>query len=105
RWLTWVAILRQVIAARAAIVHVHDPELIPLALLLRLTGRRAICDIHENVSEQVLHKEWIPRWLRRPLSRALKVMQRALPSLADAVILAEDSYQRDYPRAANVSVL
>jgi glycosyltransferase involved in cell wall biosynthesis len=105
RWLTWLSILRIVVSQRAKIVHAHDPELIPLVLLLKLTGRFAICDIHENVAEQVLHKEWIPRLCRVPLSRLLKGVQRSLPRMADAVILAEDSYVRDYPARANVSVI
>ena len=90
RWLTWLSILRIILSQRAKIVHAHDPELIPLVLLLKLIGRFAICDIHENVAEQVLHKEWIPRLCRVPLSRLLKGVQRSLPRLADAVILAED---------------
>jgi glycosyltransferase involved in cell wall biosynthesis len=105
RWITWCSILRIVLAQRAQVVHAHDPELIPLAVLLKLTGRHAICDIHENIAEQVLHKEWIPRFFRVPLSRLLKAAQRSLPRLVDAVILAEDSYVRDYPLRANVSVL
>jgi glycosyltransferase involved in cell wall biosynthesis len=105
RWITWLSILRIVLAERAEVVHAHDPELIPLVLLLKLTGRKAVCDIHENVAEQVLHKEWIPRFCRVPLSRALKLAQRWLPRAADAVLLAEDSYVRDFPQVANVSVV
>ena len=87
------------------VVHAHDPELFPLALLLKLTGRKAVCDIHEDIAEQVLDKEWIPGYLRGPLSRVLKVAQRWLPRLADAVILAEDSYLRNLSSAANVAVI
>ena len=105
RCLTWLSILRIVIWERVSVVHAHDPELIPLMLLLRLSGRKVLCDIHENVSEQVLYKEWIPRYLRVPLSWLLKRVQRALPRMANAVILAEDSYVRDFPAAANVSVI
>ena len=105
RWLTWIAIARIVVATRARIVHAHDPELFPLLALLRLTGRTAICDVHENVAEQVRHKEWIPSWCRAPLAWTLNVAQRALPFAVDAVILAEDSYRRDFPAAPNVSVV
>lgn len=105
RWMTWLSILRIVIAERAVVVHAHDPELFPLVFLLKITGRKAICDIHEDIAEQVLHKEWIPRYLRSPLSQVLKVAQHWLPRLADAVILAEDSYLRNFSSAANVAVI
>jgi glycosyltransferase involved in cell wall biosynthesis len=105
RWITWLSILRIVLARRTDVVHAHDPELIPLVLLLKLTGRKAVCDIHENVAEQVLHKEWIPRFCRVPLSRLLKRAQQWLPRWADAVLLAEDSYVRDFPQVPNVSVV
>jgi glycosyltransferase involved in cell wall biosynthesis len=105
RWRNWWSLASLVRRHGASIVHVHDPELFPLAILFRLTGRRAICDVHENIAEQVLHKDWIPRPLRSPLSFVLRVLQRALPRLANAVILAEDSYVRDFPNRANVTVI
>lgn len=105
RCLNWLSILRLIVAERAAVVHAHDPELFPLILLLKLTGRKAVCDIHEDLSEQVLHKEWIPGYLRGALSKVIRVTQRWLPQVADAVVLAEDSYRRNFPAAGNVSVI
>ncbi len=105
RWLTWLAIVRLVLVHRPSVVHAHDPELIPIALLLRLVGCKVVCDVHENLAEQVLYKEWIPGRLRRPLSRVLKSVQWLLPTLFDAVVLAEDSYVRDFPAKPNVFVV
>ncbi len=105
RWISWLSILRIALKERVDVVHAHDPELFPLAILLRLTGCKAICDVHENVSEQILYKEWLSRPVRRPLSRLLRLAQRRLPSLCDAVILAEDSYAAAFPSTANVSIV
>ena len=105
RWINWLAILRIVIAERAAVVHAHDPELFPLVVLLKLAGRKAVCDVHEDFGQQVLHKEWIPRLLRGALSRIVWWADRWLPRVADAVILAEDSYQRNFPPEPNVVVI
>jgi glycosyltransferase involved in cell wall biosynthesis len=105
RWITWCSILRLLFAQGPAIVHAHDPELFPVVLPFRLLGRRVVCDVHEDLGQQVLHKEWIPHALRRPLSRALAAAQRWLPRAADAVILAEDSYVRNFPCAPNVTVV
>ena len=51
------------------VVSVHDPELIPAALIARLLRRRvAVVDVHEHVPGQVLHKDWVWRPLRRPVA-------------------------------------
>jgi glycosyltransferase involved in cell wall biosynthesis len=105
RWLNGVAIARAVIRHRAHVVHAHDPELFPLLILLRLLGMRTICDVHENVPEQILHKEWIPRGMRELLSRMTRIGLRLLPRMVDAVVLAEDSYVQSFPATPNVTVV
>jgi glycosyltransferase involved in cell wall biosynthesis len=59
-----VAISREAVRQKGDIYHIHDPELLPLALLLRLLGRRVIYDIHEDVPKTVLYKHYIPAALR-----------------------------------------
>src|SRR6266853_523953 len=105
RWLNWLSILRIVVAERATVVHAHDPELFPLVIFLRLFGRKAVCDVHEDFAEQVLNKEWIPAPLRGVVSKVIRLTDRWLPRVADAVILAEDSYQRNFPLRPNVRVV
>jgi glycosyltransferase involved in cell wall biosynthesis len=87
------------------VVHAHDPELVSVLLLLRLVGRKVVFDVHENIAQQVLEKEWIATFWRRPLSRVVAAALRWLPRMADAVILAEDSYLRDFPPLPNVTVI
>jgi glycosyltransferase involved in cell wall biosynthesis len=54
---------------KADIYHFHDPELIPISLLLRAIARKpVIYDVHEYYSDFILTKPWIPRFLRKPLS-------------------------------------
>jgi glycosyltransferase involved in cell wall biosynthesis len=89
-------------AARAAwaekpdLIHIHDPELLPFAQLLRLLGRRVIYDMHENVPKDLRTKPWIPAPLRGVVAviyaRVERVLLHRIP-----VILAETSYERDYP--------
>ena len=40
--------IKSAIRIRAAWYHVHDPELLPLVLLLRLLQRRVVFDFHEE---------------------------------------------------------
>jgi len=60
--------LRIAVNERADVYHFHDPELIPVGLLLRAMGKRVVYDIHEDVPQTILDKHYLPRWSRRPLS-------------------------------------
>lgn len=73
---------------RAGIYHLHDPELIPAGLILKLLGRRVVYDVHENLPKQVLGKRWIPRWARPMAARLATLIERVADSFFDAIIVA-----------------
>lgn len=79
---------------------VHDPELIPVALLARLKGRPVVFDVHENIPATARTRDWVPEWLRTPLSAFLRVLLRIVEPLL-TVTLAESGYRslfrRDHP--------
>jgi glycosyltransferase involved in cell wall biosynthesis len=85
--------LRQMCRGDLAVVSVHDPELIPAALLARLLRRvPVVVDVHEDVPAQVRHKEWVPRLLRPAAAwasaRALRLAERF-----GTITLAEPGYR------------
>jgi glycosyltransferase involved in cell wall biosynthesis len=85
-----VAGLRLVAEARRRrpdIVHIHDPELLPAAWMLRrATGRPVIYDAHEYLGQTTRTKPWIPGRLRRPAALAVEHLERALAGRIDAVV-------------------
>lgn len=82
-------------AQQADIYHFHDPELIPLAWWLKLKGKKVIYDIHENVTESMKDKPWLPF---KFLFIWLYLRFDALAARAFSLVLAEQSYISVYKR-------
>ena len=61
---------RKAVLLDADIYHFHDPELIPIALMLRKRGKRVIFDIHEDNRQQIKLKRYMSFPVRQVLSTA-----------------------------------
>lgn len=82
--------------ASADIIHLHDPELLPMGLILRALGKPVVYDMHENLREQIKTKYWVPRWLMVPAAGAVAVLERISLNRM-GVVMAEASYADHYP--------
>jgi glycosyltransferase involved in cell wall biosynthesis len=65
-------VFREAQKQNADIYHFHDPELIPVALLLRSRGRTVIYDVHEDFPQDMMFKSYLPKWSRRFLRRLME---------------------------------
>lgn len=81
-WRIWSAACRN----RESLVHFHDPELIPIALLLHYAGVRVIYDAHEDVPRQILSKYWITPWARKLVACSFELLENFAARRFDAVI-------------------
>jgi len=82
--------LRVVAEASPDIVHFHDPELLPVGILLRRRGIATVYDAHEDLTNQVSHKPYIHRRLRRLAGASVGAVERTLASRMSAVVAATD---------------
>lgn len=84
---------------KADIYHFHDPEFLPFAVKLKKkTNAKIIYDIHENVSLQILTKDWIPKFLRSFFSKFYKFREKKALNFIDWLLLVEDFYFKGYKK-------
>jgi glycosyltransferase involved in cell wall biosynthesis len=87
---TWW-VLRLAYRQKADIYHFHDPELLPVGLLLKLTTKgKVIYDVHEDYPTLILIKHWLPRILRRPVSLLFNLVEKSISTHLDYVITVVD---------------
>ncbi|GAB7388785.1 glycosyltransferase family 4 protein [Bacillaceae bacterium] len=70
----------------AHLYHFHDPELIPVGLVLKMKGKKVIYDVHEDVPRDILSKEWIPKPLRKIVSALFEIFENLTARRFDGVI-------------------
>jgi hypothetical protein len=95
---------RAVKAARPEIAHFHDPELIPVGLLLKVAGIKVIYDVHEDVPRQILGKPWLPAWLRRPVSWLIEFAERVATKVFDGFVVATPTIAARFPDQRTITV-
>ncbi len=83
----WIALVKS-FKVKAKIYHFHDPELIPMGIILKLFGKKVIYDVHENISLQIATKNWIPPSVRTVISQVLFIIEKVALRFFDHIIVA-----------------
>ena len=91
-WLVY----RKALKVNANVYHFHDPELIPVGLLLKFHGKRVIYDVHEDVPRQNLSKPYIPIVLRKPISAMIGALEAFSARRFDGVVTATPFINRRF---------
>lgn len=52
----------------ADIYQMHSPELLSLGLALKNAGKVVVYDAHEDLPKHIIEKDWLPKFIRKPLS-------------------------------------
>lgn len=82
---------------KADAYHLHDPELIPVGLVLKARGHRVVFDIHERVAKQITTKEGIPKPLRKLVAMLYSVLEWLATRVFDGVVVADPEQVPLYP--------
>ena len=85
---------------KADVYHFHDPELIPIGLLLRMRGKKVIYDVHEDMPKDVMSKSYLPGWSRPVVAWLAKHVEGAVCGHFSALVVVTPSIAE---RFANVN--
>ncbi|MBT9493215.1 MAG: glycosyltransferase family 4 protein [Paucibacter sp.] len=96
--------LARVRALRPALLHFHDPELLPVGARLAREGILAVYDAHEDVPRQILTKQWIPAALRPWVSRAFELYENWRVGQLAAVITATPHIEARFAKQGRVAL-
>jgi len=62
------AVYRRAVEEDADLFHFHDPELIPIALLLRCKNKKVVYDVHEDYPSTIRYSPWLSTGIRGTVS-------------------------------------
>jgi len=99
-----ITALHAALRQRAAVYHFHDPELLPVGLVLKTLGKRVIYDVHEDYPEQMLSKHYLPGPIRRIVSAAVAAIEKAVSLRLDAIVCATPAIASRFPLSRTVVV-
>jgi glycosyltransferase involved in cell wall biosynthesis len=94
---TW-DVYRAAVTEDARLYHFHDPELIPIGLLLKLRGKKVIYDVHEDLPRQILSKHWVKPYIRRPLAWVMELVEGVSARIFDGIITVTTTIAKRFPK-------
>lgn len=100
--ITDIRILISAFKQKADIYHFHDPELIPVGVVLKLSGKKVIYDVHEDLPEQIMSKHYILHWQRKPLAALVRLFEKTISNMFDCIITATDSIKEKFKEHISV---
>lgn len=86
------------------VYHFHDPELIPIGLLLKLCGKTVVYDVHEDYPRAVLIKRWLPSAIRRLVSVAFSGVELVAGWCFDGVVAVTQTIADRFPAGKTIVV-
>ncbi|MEE1133047.1 MAG: glycosyltransferase [Caryophanon sp.] len=81
----------------ASIFHFHNPDTLIIALLSKiLLRKKVIYDTHEDFSQRIMMRVWIPKLLRYPAAKAIEFLEKRATNILDKVIVTQQELDDKY---------
>ena len=92
RLLTHLSLLLKLPASSFNLYLLHDPELLPLGIILKLFGKKVVWDMHEDTYNDIQTKNYLPSIVKIIFAFLYRLIQGMAFRFFDGFILAEDDY-------------
>lgn len=80
----------------ADLYHLHDPELLPVAVKLKALGKKVIFDSHEDFPADIMSKPYLGRFARVAVSRLFALYEKRVCKALDYVISATPAIREKF---------
>jgi glycosyltransferase involved in cell wall biosynthesis len=100
---TW-KIYKKIKNIDASVFHLHDPELIPVGLMLKRDGNKVIFDSHEDVSKQILAKPYLNKLLLKSISKIYLIFEKFTCNKFDYIVTATPYIRDNFLRINHNSI-
>ncbi|KZN98026.1 MULTISPECIES: glycosyltransferase family 4 protein [Aeribacillus] len=99
RFLHTFSIIKKAIKTNADVYHFHDPELLPVGVLLRLITRKiVIFDVHEHYPNAIMSKKYLKKWVKIPVRIAYEIIEKISLQFISGVIYTTDEVGERYKK-------
>lgn len=95
-YVSTIVTLIKALRVRADLYHLHDPELMPMGLLLRLLGKKVVYDVHENTSGAIRTKFYLPKWMRGIVARSIGFVENFCGKMFSGIVAARPDIVRNF---------
>lgn len=102
RFLLFPYILYKAIRIKADFYHLHNPDTIPVGILLKLLGKKVIYDTHEDFKKKIQIRYWIPKILRKNTALAITFLERIAGLVFNAIIVTQEDVKNRINKKALV---
>lgn len=98
RWTSSIFLLGWALRNEGALFQIHDPDLLPAGLILKLFGRRVIYDVHDDYEASFKDRFRNRRWLRGWVPWLWWWFERNVARVFDGVIVVDQHLARKFTR-------
>ncbi len=102
---TMVILLKKALRQNAQVYHFHDPELIPMGLILKIFRKKVVYDIHEDYKQKFLSKSWIKPFLRPWVSRIFSTLEKLSSKFFDHLVIVDQFIAGRFPDKSKLTVI
>ena len=87
--------------SKGYIFQLHDPELIPIGLILKACGKTVIFDSHEDYPKQILSKWYLNKRFRFLISKLYDIFEKQCCKYFDGIITPTDGLLEKFSQVHN----